>query len=133
MYGYHEGYLVTPVSTGAIVTGHMLAGTLVAGLAGSFVLLAIMLFTPLPMTTPEALGGGLLTVFLTALAITGLWFLLFARALSGFARSARVVIEQDRPDDGFYVAANALPIVVESLSNAINVARTRVACDQALD
>lgn len=80
MYGYHEGYLVTPVSTGAIVTGHMLAGTLVAGLAGSFVLLAIMLFTPLPMTTPEALGGGLVTVFLTALAITGLWFLLFARA-----------------------------------------------------
>ncbi|HEY3172642.1 MAG TPA: ABC transporter permease [Thermoanaerobaculia bacterium] len=80
MYGYHEGYLVTPVSTGAIVTGHMLAGTLVAGLAGAFVLLAIMLFTPLPMTTPEALGGGLLTVFLTALAITALWFLLFARA-----------------------------------------------------
>jgi len=80
MYGYHEGYLVTPVSTGAIVTGHMLAGTLVAGLAGSFVLLAIMLFTPLPMTTPEALGGGLVTVFLTALAITGLWFLLFSRA-----------------------------------------------------
>ncbi|HEX9286788.1 MAG TPA: ABC transporter permease [Thermoanaerobaculia bacterium] len=80
MYGYHEGYLVTPVSTGAIVTGHMLAGTLVAGLAGAFVLLAIMLFTPLPMTTPEALGGGLVTVFLTALAITALWFLLFARA-----------------------------------------------------
>jgi len=80
MYGYHEGYLVTPVSTGAIVTGHMLAGALVAGLAGVFVLLAIMLFTPLPMATPEALGGGLVTVFLTALAITALWFLLFARA-----------------------------------------------------
>jgi ABC-2 type transport system permease protein len=80
MYGYHEGYLVTPVSTGAIVTGHMLAGALVAGLAGAFVLLAIMLFTPLPMATPEALGGGLVTVFLTALAITALWFLLFARA-----------------------------------------------------
>ena len=80
MYGYHEGYLVTPVSTGAIVTGHLLAGTLVAGLAGAFVLLAIMLFTPLPMATPEALGGGLVTVFLTSLAITALWFLLFARA-----------------------------------------------------
>jgi ABC-2 type transport system permease protein len=80
MYGYHEGYLVTPVSTGAIVTGHMLAGTLVAGLAGALVLIAIMLFTPLPMTTPEALGGGLVTVFLTALAISALWFLLFARA-----------------------------------------------------
>jgi ABC-2 type transport system permease protein len=80
MYGYHEGYLVTPVSTGAIVTGHMLAGALVAGLAGAFVLLAIVLFTPLPMATPEALGGGLVTVFLTALAITALWFLLFARA-----------------------------------------------------
>lgn len=80
MYGYHEGYLVTPVSTGAIVFGHMLAGTLVAGLAGALVLIVIMLFTPLPMTTPEALGGGLVTVFLTALAISALWFLLFARA-----------------------------------------------------
>lgn len=80
MYGYHEGYLVTPVSTGAIVTGHMLAGTLVASLAGALVLIVIMLFTPLPMTTPEALGGGLVTVFLTALAISALWFLLFARA-----------------------------------------------------
>lgn len=80
MYGYHEGYLVTPVSTGAIVTGHMLAGTLVAWLAGAIVLVAIMLFTPLPMATPEALGGGLVTVFLTALAISALWFLLFARA-----------------------------------------------------
>lgn len=80
MYGYHEGYLVTPVSTGAIVAGHMLAGTLVAGLAGALVLVVIMLFTPLPMATPEALGGGLVTVFLTALAISALWFLLFARA-----------------------------------------------------
>jgi ABC-2 type transport system permease protein len=80
MYGYHEGYLVTPVSTGAIVAGHMLAGTLVAGLAGALVLIVIMLFTPLPMATPEALGGGLVTVFLTALAISALWFLLFARA-----------------------------------------------------
>jgi ABC-2 type transport system permease protein len=80
MYGYHEGYLVTPVSTGAIVTGHMLAGTLVAFLAGALVLVVIMLFTPLPMATPEALGGGLVTVFLTALAISALWFLLFARA-----------------------------------------------------
>jgi ABC-2 type transport system permease protein len=80
MYGYHEGYLVTPVSTGAIVTGHMLAGTLVAGLAGALVLVVIMAFTPLPMATPEALGGGLVTVFLTALAISALWFLLFARA-----------------------------------------------------
>ena len=80
MYGYHEGYLVTPVSTGAIVMGHMLAGTLVAGLAGGVVLVVIMLFTPLPMSTPEALGGGLVTVFLTALAISALWFLLFARA-----------------------------------------------------
>jgi ABC-type multidrug transport system permease subunit len=80
MYGYHEGYLVTPVSTGAIVAGHTLAGTLVAGLAGALVLVVIMLFTPLPMATPEALGGGLVTVFLTALAISALWFLLFARA-----------------------------------------------------
>jgi ABC-2 type transport system permease protein len=80
MYGYHEGYLVTPVSTGAIVAGHMLAGTLVAGLAGALVLVVIMLFTPLPMATPEALGGGLVTVFLTSLAISALWFLLFARA-----------------------------------------------------
>jgi ABC-2 type transport system permease protein len=80
MYGYHEGYLVTPVSTGAIVTGHMLAGTLVASLAGALVLVVIMLFTPLTMATPEALGGGLVTVFLTSLAISALWFLLFARA-----------------------------------------------------
>ena len=80
MYGYHEGYLVTPVSTGAIVTGHMLAGSLVAGLAGAVVLVVIMLFTPLPMATPDALGGGLVTVFLTSLAISALWFLLFSRA-----------------------------------------------------
>jgi ABC-2 type transport system permease protein len=80
MYGYHEGYLVTPVSTGAIVAGHMLAGSLVATLAGGLVLLVIALFTPLPMATPEAVGGGLVTVFLTSLAISALWFCLFARA-----------------------------------------------------
>ncbi len=80
MYGYHEGYLVTPVSTGAIVAGHMLAGSLVASLAGALVLVVIMLFTPLPMATPEALGGGMVTVFLTSLSISALWFLMFARA-----------------------------------------------------
>ena len=26
MYGYHEGYLVTPITTGTLVAGHILAG-----------------------------------------------------------------------------------------------------------
>ena len=38
MYGYHEGYLVTPISTGTLVAGHILAGAIVASLAGGLVL-----------------------------------------------------------------------------------------------
>ena len=46
MYGYHEGYLVTPISTGALVTGNVLAGAIVASLAGCLVLGAVLMLTP---------------------------------------------------------------------------------------
>ena len=42
MYGYHEGYLVTPISTGTLVTGNVLAGAIVASLAGMLVLGAVL-------------------------------------------------------------------------------------------
>jgi len=81
MYGYHEGYLVTPISTGTLVTGHVLAGSLVAALAGDVVLSVILLLTPVPMvSTAPAVGAALVTIFLTSLSIAALWFLLFARA-----------------------------------------------------
>ena len=82
MYGYHEGYLVTPISTGALVTGNVLAGTIVASLAGLLVLAAVLLVTPLPPTDGRSVAAGVVTVFLTALAISAIWFLLFARARS---------------------------------------------------
>jgi len=82
MYGYHEGYLVTPISTGALVTGNVLAGTIVASLAGLLVLAAVLLVTPLPITDGWSVAAGVVTVFLTALAISAIWFLLFARARS---------------------------------------------------
>lgn len=81
MYGYHEGYLVTPISTGTLVAGHVLAGSLVAALAGDVVLAVILVLTPVPMvTTAPAVAAALLTIFLTSLSIAALWFLLFARA-----------------------------------------------------
>src|SRR5262245_8437506 len=40
MYGYHEGYLVTPISTGTLVAGNILAGAIVASIAGWLVLVA---------------------------------------------------------------------------------------------
>ena len=43
MYGYHEGYLVTPISTGTLVAGNILAGRVVASLAGGLVLVVIRL------------------------------------------------------------------------------------------
>ncbi|MBC8646275.1 MAG: ABC transporter permease [Thermoanaerobaculia bacterium] len=79
MFGYHEGYLVTPISTGTLVAGHILAGGIVASFAGALVLLGVLLLTPLPVTF-ASIGAGLLTVFLTSLSIASLWFLLFARA-----------------------------------------------------
>src|SRR5262249_23589755 len=45
MYRYHEGYLVTPVTTGTLVAGHILAGSVVAAVAGSLVLVAVLLGT----------------------------------------------------------------------------------------
>ena len=48
MFGYHEGYLVTPISTGTLVAGHILAGSLVAALAGSMVLVGVLVITPVP-------------------------------------------------------------------------------------
>jgi ABC-2 type transport system permease protein len=80
MYGYHEGYLVTPISTGALVTGNVLAGAVVASLAGGLVLAAILMLTPVRVAGGAAVAAGAATVFLTALAISAVWFLLFARA-----------------------------------------------------
>jgi ABC-2 type transport system permease protein len=80
MFGYHEGYLVTPISTGTLVAGHVLAGALVAAMAGIAVLVAILVVTPLSVAGPGAVAASLLTIFLTALAIASVWFLLFARA-----------------------------------------------------
>jgi ABC-2 type transport system permease protein len=80
MYGYHEGYLVTPISTGTLVAGHILAGSLVAALAGDVVLVAVLVTTPVPTAGSAAVLASLLTVFLTSLSIAAVWFLLFARA-----------------------------------------------------
>ncbi|HEX4438499.1 MAG TPA: ABC transporter permease [Thermoanaerobaculia bacterium] len=82
MFGYHEGYLVTPISTGTLVAGHILAGSLVASVAGGLVLLAILLITPLAVTSAPSLAAAFATVFLTSLSIAALWFLIFARARS---------------------------------------------------
>jgi len=79
MFGYHEGYLVTPIATGALVTGHIVAGALVAALAGAVVLAAILAVTPLSVGG-AAVTTSLLTILLTALSIASIWFLLFARA-----------------------------------------------------
>jgi ABC-2 type transport system permease protein len=80
MFGYHEGYLVTPISTGTLVAGHILAGAVVASLAGLLVLAAILIATPGGAASTEAVAAAVVTVFLTALAIASAWFLLFARA-----------------------------------------------------
>lgn len=82
MFGYHEGYLVTPISTGTLVAGHILAGSLVASVAGGLVLLAILLITPISPAGGPAMAAAFGTVFLTSLSITSLWFLIFARARS---------------------------------------------------
>jgi ABC-2 type transport system permease protein len=80
MFGYHEGYLVTPIATGALVTGHIIAGAIVAALAGVVVLAAILAITPVSVAGTSAVAPALLTIFLTALSIASVWFLLFARA-----------------------------------------------------
>jgi ABC-2 type transport system permease protein len=82
MYGYHEGYLVTPISTGTLVAGNILAGAVVASIAGWLVLLAVVAVTPVPLASGANLAGALLTVFLTSLSISAMWFMLFARAKS---------------------------------------------------
>lgn len=82
MYGYHEGYLVTPITTGTLVAGNILAGAIVASLAGGLVLACIVFLTPLPLANGSRLAAAGVTVFLTALSIAALWFLLFARARS---------------------------------------------------
>ncbi len=80
MYGYHEGYLVTPISTGALVSGHILAGSIIASIAGAAVLVSVVLFAPLPLLRPPSVAASLFTIFLTALAISAVWSLLFSRA-----------------------------------------------------
>jgi ABC-2 type transport system permease protein len=82
MYGYHEGYLVTPITTGTLVAGHVLAGALVASIAGGLVLAAILVITPLSVAGGSSVAAAAGTVFLTSTAIAALWFLLFARARS---------------------------------------------------
>ena len=62
------------------MAGHILAGSLVAALAGDVVLVAVLVFTPLPAVGWAAVVSSMLTIFLTALAIASVWFLLFARA-----------------------------------------------------
>jgi ABC-2 type transport system permease protein len=80
MYGYHEGYLVTPVTTGTIVAGNILAGGIVAAIAGAAVLVGVVLFATIPVSAPKPIAAALLTIFLTSLAIASVWSLLFARA-----------------------------------------------------
>ena len=80
MYGYHEGYLVTPVSTGALVAGHIFAGAVIASIAGAAVLVCVLLFAPVPLAGAGPVAASFLTIFLTALAIASIWSLLFARA-----------------------------------------------------
>lgn len=82
MYGYHEGYLVTPITTGTLVAGHVLAGAIVASLAGGLVLAAILVITPLSVAGGGSVAAAATTVFLTSTAIAALWFLLFSRARS---------------------------------------------------
>jgi ABC-2 type transport system permease protein len=82
MFGYHEGYLVTPITTGTLVAGHVLAGAIVASLAGGLVLAAILVITPLSVAGSGSVAAAVVTVFLTSTAIAALWFLLFARARS---------------------------------------------------
>jgi ABC-2 type transport system permease protein len=82
MFGYHEGYLVTPITTGTLVAGHVLAGAIVASLAGGLVLAAILVVTPLSVAGSASVAAAAVTVFLTSTAIAALWFLLFARARS---------------------------------------------------
>src|SRR5262249_24530727 len=82
MYGYHEGCLVTPITTGTLVAGHVLAGAIVASLAGGLVLAAILVITPLSVAGGSSVAAAGGTVFLTSTAIASLWFLLFARARS---------------------------------------------------
>ena len=80
MFGYHEGYLVTPVSTGALVAGHIFAGAVIASIAGAAVLVCVLLFAPLPLAEAWPVAAAFLTIFLTALAIASIWSLLFSRA-----------------------------------------------------
>src|SRR5438128_210334 len=49
------------------------------------------------------------------------------------ARAARFVIQQDRPDHRFHVAANSSPVIVERLNDSINVIAAGAARDEPLD
>jgi ABC-2 type transport system permease protein len=80
MFGYHEGYMVTPITTGTIVAGNILAGGIVAAIAGAAVLVGVVLFATVPLAGSRAIAAALFTIFLTSLAIASVWSLLFARA-----------------------------------------------------
>jgi ABC-2 type transport system permease protein len=80
MFGYHEGYLVTPITTGTIVAGNILAGGVVAAIAGVAVLVGVVMFATVPVVGPRAMAAAVFTIFLTSLSIAAVWSLLFARA-----------------------------------------------------
>ena len=80
MFGYHEGYLVTPISTGSLVTGHILAGSIIASIAGRPSSWRSCCSRRFPSRREASVAASFLTIFLTALAIASIWSLLFARA-----------------------------------------------------
>jgi ABC-2 type transport system permease protein len=54
----------------------------VASLAGMLVLAVVLILTPVTVVDTRSVAAGGATVFLTSLAISAIWFLLFARARS---------------------------------------------------
>ncbi len=122
MYGYHEGYLVTPISTGTLVAGNILAGAVVATIAGGLVLAGVILVTPLPMAGGASIAAAVVTVFLTSLSIAALWFLLFARArsaslLRGMFGIINVLVFF--PSGAFYPIESYPPWLAEDLGRSI--------------
>ena len=84
MYGYHEGYLVTPISTGTLVAGqHPRRGRRRVDRGRPR---AALRRAPDSAAADRRNGETRprprWTVFLTSLSIASLWFLLFARARS---------------------------------------------------
>src|SRR5260370_41957556 len=79
-WGWQGGCFGTPFTAGRLVSGHILAGSIVASLAGVLVLVALLILTPGPAASPAAIWAAVVTIFLTSVSISSIWFLLFARA-----------------------------------------------------